>query len=322
MGSNDLGGYTDSDTASFAVGAKVCYVLTVAPQANDNPNPISDQDCITIGKKPKVQVWGGDLNVRGNVTTSTSVKSGRTFGSWAEYGIVASGGIIGAASGAAYAGPGPSSPNILSFANADNTGCGTTAVGCYVSTGTMPDVAAQFPNAGTPIGSPFVPNSRGSGIYSAGNIMLNTSSLSAGKTIIIKSTGTVTIAGNQTYHNGPYTNINQLPQMVIIARNIIINDDVTQVDAWLVATNGGSIKTCGDTARSANQCSQQLTVNGPIMTDKLYLYRTAGSNSGAASGDPAEVFNLRADVYLWAQAQSISNSKVKTVHITELPPRF
>jgi hypothetical protein len=186
----------------------------------------------------------------------------------------------------------------------------------------MPDVTAQFPDAGTPIGSPFVPDNHGSGTYSAGNITLNASSLSASKTIIIKSTGTVTIAGNQTYHNGPYTNINQLPQMVIIARNIIINDDVTQVDAWLVTTNGGSIKTCGDTARSANQCSQQLTINGPIMTDKLYLYRTAGSNSGAASGDPAEVFNLRADVYLWAQAQSINNSKVKTVHLTELPPRF
>ena len=58
------------------------------------------------------------------------------------------------------------------------------------------------------------------------------------------------------------------------------------------------------------------------MTDNLYLLRTAGSGTGAASGDPAEVFNMRADVYLWAFSQASSGSRIHSVYITELPPRF
>jgi hypothetical protein len=63
-------------------------------------------------------------------------------------------------------------------------------------------------------------------------------------------------------------------------------------------------------------------VNGPVLSDKLILYRTAGSGTGAASGDPAEVFNTRPDTYLWAQLVAAGSGRAETVDTTELPPRF
>jgi hypothetical protein len=118
---------------------------------------------------------------------------------------------------------------------------------------------------------------------------------------------------------------------VIIAKNINIADvvganTVTNIDAWLIA-QGGTINTCSDVDKDANLstdiCKDKLTVNGPVMTDKLYLRRTAGSGTGANSGDPAEVFNLPASAYLWSITQaSKSKSNVQTVYSTELPPRF
>jgi hypothetical protein len=48
------------------------------------------------------------------------------------------------------------------------------------------------------------------------------------------------------------------------------------VDGWLIA-KGGSIKNLFKEARSINECNKSLTINGPVVADKLYLYRTAGA---------------------------------------------
>jgi len=325
--------YSDNDT-NFPVGTRLCYILSVRPHSSSDPNWASspaNAACATIGKKPKVQVWGGDLNVRGNITTSTSVKNisgvNRTFGSWAEYGIVASGGIAGAASGAAYAGPGLANANSCTFSplSFTNENCGTSSLGSYTSAALTPDVSSSFPSTALPsrggLGGAVSPETLvSSGTYTAGNLTLNQSDLPRGKSIVIKSSGRVTINGNQTYSNGPYQNINQLPQLVIIANQIVINNGVDRVDAWLIASD--RIQTCEAVGDRESRCNNQLTVNGPVVTNHLYLYRTAGSGNGAASGDPAEVFNLRGDAYLWALSQASSGSRIHSVYVTELPPRF
>ena len=114
-----------------------------------------------------------------------------------------------------------------------------------------------------------------------------------------------------------------LPQVVIIAQNIIVNEAVAQIDAWLVATD--TIHTCSISnvaELGGDVCTTRLTVNGPVITDRLLLYRTAGAGTGAAAGDPAEVFNLRPDAYLWATALQNETARVKTVEFKELPPRY
>jgi hypothetical protein len=329
-------------TGDYEVGTKICYAFSVQPHSSsDNQWAHSAPTCLIIGKKPKVQIWAGDLWSRGLVQTSTSIKGNITFGSWVEYSIFANGLIKGTASGSAFAGAGLASADVsgcnystLSFTNAGSSTCGSagSTIGNYITSRSIPDVVASFPGAGTAISGTVVPNDLPKNlpssivdVYSASDLTLNGSTLVPAKSIIIKATGTVTINGDQRYTNGPYINISQLPQLVIIANKIVINSSVTNVDAWLVAKNTestGEIDTCEVIGDTSDKCNLQLTINGPVIANKLDLRRTAGSGIGAASGDPAEVINLRADAYLWASARAIDGGHIQTVHTSELPPRF
>lgn len=355
-------------------GTRVCFAFAAHPAASDpsygsfSADPQWDYSaingvrpetpCIIVVKKPKVQVWGGDLLARSNVTTTTSVKNmgtPRTYGSWAEYSLFVNGTVSGMASGSAFAGQGSVSNavcsySVLTFANVygNAAACTGTAgtIGHYTNARSMLDVAASFPGVGTVISGTVVPSSLGSGIYTANSdIILNASNLPISKSVIIKAIGhTVRISGNQTYSNGPYGVISDLPQLVIIADSIIIDSNVTTIDSWLVANSGtGFISTCNgydNQNLTVNDCSLPLIVNGPVIAKRLSLRRTAGSgvdvtssnpndvfsylngNRSATSGDPSEVFNLRADAYLWSFAHATSSGRAQTVYTTELPPRF
>jgi uncharacterized repeat protein (TIGR02543 family) len=343
--------FTDSDT-DYPVGTTLTYTLTVTPGGQQNgtnlPPAIATAQAI-IGISPKVDIQGGDLIVGKDVNTSTSTKSGTTYGSWAEYGIIASGGISGAASGAAFAGPGMTGYTLakasaLSFANTNvDPNCSfsstlrPTTGGCYKPNAIPSIIAASFPVTSTTFASGSnIDLSSGtipSGTYSATGTVTITGGNNINKSIIINAPdATVNITGDIRYDTGAnLSSISDIPQVVIIAKNINIADvvganTVTNIDAWLIA-QGGTINTCSDVDKDANLstdiCKDKLTVNGPVMTDKLYLRRTAGSGTGANSGDPAEVFNLPASAYLWSITQaSKSKSNVQTVYSTELPPRF
>ncbi len=336
------------NSGEYSTGHKICYVFSVKPNSSsDSQWFYSAPSCIVIGKSPKVQIWGSDIISGGSIQTSTSHNiSGATFGSWSEYGVFASGTIIGMASGSAFSG-GLSSASVcdystLSFTNAGNSTCTGDQIGGYVSSRSLPDVAASFPG-GTAIGvNSVIANNliAAPGTYIGirdGDLALQPSDLAPGKSVILKVSGTVTIAGNQTYNpdnNGhKYTSGSQLPQLVVVASKIVINNNVTNVDAWLVAS--GVVETCNtgsltyqlssspvDLRLTSNKCNNQLTVNGPVIANQLWLRRTAGSGPGVASGDPAEIFNLRPDTYLWLYARSLTGGHIQTVYNTELPPRL
>jgi hypothetical protein len=149
-----------------------------------------------------------------------------------------------------------------------------------------------------------------------------------GRWIIINAPkATVTIANNIIYTDDALQTTRDIPQVVIIANRINILGDVERVDAWLIATGEvGAIYTCADVAAEsdlrANNCGKQLTVNGPVVTRHLYLWRTSGASPVAQIGEPAEIFNLRPDAYLWATAYNSSGGRLPTASTTELPPRF
>ena len=329
---------TLTPTASGEAGTKYCYILSASPRSGDDDSVVSAQACITIGKKPKVQITGGNLSAGGLVNTSTSIKNSRMFGSWTEYGVFAVGSISGMASGSAFAsatglaGYSVCNYSTLSFTNV-KTGASTCSgntgtIGNYVGANTTTSVASSFPGGNTINDSSVSANSlmSGKGIYignKTGDLTLSSSTLSASKSVILKVSGTVTITGDQFYENKTYTNAAELPQLIIIANNINIADNVANIDAWLIANNG-NINTCSNFSGNLtiNKCAQKLTINGPISAKKLLLYRTAGSGTGVNSGDPAEVFNLRADTYLWSAAYAKMNNKIQSVYTTELPPRF
>jgi hypothetical protein len=335
---------------TMPTGTKICYTLSVNPYSQTSGNwRHSAPACVTVSKKPKIQVWGNDLRTRGSIVTGlTSVNNGgidSVFGSWVEYGgysVSSNTGFSsgsGLKSGATLAGS-SDTWNRLTFANVDASG--TSKFGNLMALPSLPPLADQFMSQ-TPTGT-LAGNTTSvdlpSGIYKTGNITITAGTVGQeanghGKTVVIISSGTVTIGSNITY-SGPvagnkFNSIDQLPQVIIIANNIAIQGNVTEVDAWLLTPKTGdgstnTINTCSDvslgTPLTSNDCNKRLQINGPVSTQHLYLRRTAGSDTVSAAGDPAEVFNLRPDVYMWAYGRSTQAGKVQTVYSVEMPPRF
>jgi hypothetical protein len=347
------------------VGTVICYTFSVQPRADDSTDwAHSAPVCVTIATKPLVQIWGGDLSAGkaflgttaavpvANIDTSTSSKSiagtTYTFGSWVEYGVFATGLTTNIGSAAAYAGTGPGSglqnattcnESYLSFHNAVTgkavcpAGGGYSTVGNVSASRSIPDVASSFPVGGSTPQVSSTDVSTMQGVYtSAGDFTLSGTTISAGRWVVINAPGAnVTITGNITYTSAALTSINDIPQLIIIAKNINIIDSVTQIDAWLIAKPSplladGVINTCSTVAigapLSSTICPKPLVVNGPVMANKLYLRRTTSPGVGIDSGNPAETFNLRSDAYLWAATHTASNGRVQTVYTTELPPRL
>ena len=151
----------------------------------------------------------------------------------------------------------------------------------------------------------------------------------------------------------------KLPQVLIFANNVYVTQDVNRIDAWLIVPSG-TIDTCKGfsignnlAARDAKQrytqygnCYKTLVVNGPVYANSIALKRTAGNNHGFAPDDgtnvldrsigstgastdadkgsvaPAEIFNLRADAYIWAYNQAERSSEAVVTYTRELAPRY
>jgi hypothetical protein len=271
-----------------------------------------------------------------------------TYGSWGEYAVVGPSRIKGMASAAGYSGGTDESSycalSLLTFANRNTAGtCNEERMGGYKISESRPAQALLSDMSTRPSTtisgssydiSPSPSSTPANRVYKTNrDIELSaTQPVKKGQWAVISAPGrTVTITGNIRYTNTitrsgsetPAQLATKLPQVVIIADTIVINSGVTQVDAWLVASN--TVKTCNvDRASDLNGgvCRDRLTVNGPVIADRLLLYRTAGAERGNASGDPAEVFNLRPDAYLWATGMQNESVRIRTVQSSELPPRF
>ncbi len=336
----------------YPAGSKVCYALSVQQRSDsDGQWAHSNPVCLVIAKKPKIEILGGDVSVgqtysgiaaSGNIDTSTSVKNigggQSTFGSWVEYGAFASGTISGLGSGSAFsaktglAATGVCDYSKLTFTNAGSLACSTsTPKGGYLNTQAIPDVAASF-TGGVDLGvSPTlnITTQKPQGAYAAtGTISIVGGTLAAGEWFVLNApNANVVITGDMHYTTDTLHTIADIPQAVIIAKNITINDSVKNVDAWLIAkptgATDGTINTCSSAAPlTINICKDQLTINGPVMAQKLFLNRTAGSGTATDSGFPAEIFNLRPDAFLWSYRQAVSAGRIQSAYTTELPPRF
>ncbi len=270
----------------------------------------------------------------------TLEKTDRIYGSWGEYGVMATGRIFGIGSGSAFAGHGLShattcSYTFLTISNATSANCKSTpaaSYGNYTTARSIPDVAGNFPIvSSTPTLSGTVNVSGLSGTYkTSGALVISGGALQKGQSVVINTYNSVTkqyqdvtITGDIKYTTDPMTSAGQIPQLIILAKNVNIKSNVVQVDAWVSAE--GTLNTCSDINRTSitiNNCNQLLTINGPVMANQVQLWRTAGSSNNDNSGDPAEVFNLRPDAYLWGISQSAQSGRLDTIYEHELPPRY
>ncbi len=102
---------------------------------------------------------------------------------------------------------------------------------------------------------------------------------------------------------------------IIIAKDILIEPDVTQIDAILIAD---TIKTCAAVYLTdvTSDCKNPLTFNAPVVANNLFLWRTA------TGGQAAETFNYNPRVYRWAHKQSQLGDLMMTSYVKELPARY
>ena len=310
--------FTVPDTAT--VGTKYCFALSVRP----NDHTTTDRwrygtpSCVVVGVKPHVAVWGHDLKVGGVIDTGTSRISGRTYGSWGEYGVLSNGINNAMASAGGFVNGDPSAAqddwSLLTFANTA-TG-GPSPFGFYngVNAFTVNQSGALIINGDT---------SMPSGSYA--------SPFGAGYKRVVRINGTLRITDNLEYQNGPYTSIGSIPRVVLIADGVIIDADVTRIDPWLVANRIATCSAANDAGNyfplpsqvslSTTMCQNSLRFNSPVVANQLYPYRT--TNTADDSDVAAEIFNLRADVFLSSYAGGgIDNPVASTDLVTDVPPRF
>ena len=325
------------------VGDEICWGLSVRPPAHNSSTGVwrhSELVCVKVGKSPKTQFWGADVRSNKEVSTGPyKAINGAMYGSWAEYAIMSSERVTSASAAklSSSAGgrtgvaiPNDAARNLLTFSN-------TAPYGNFGSTfvSTIPGTYHADDATGVGMSGPVNIGTIGDGTYkTTEDLTINGGELMSGRTVIIKSTRTVTITGNITKRAGDsYTTNSDVPQLVISANRIIIDASVTQVDAWLIAKAGPTsyVSTCGtpggtrglqgDPVITSDTCNQPLIINGPITANHLYLRRTSGSEAGSRHV-PAEVLNLRPDTYLWANATARKSQSISTMYTRELPPRF
>jgi hypothetical protein len=235
----------------------------------------------------------------------------------------------------------------LTVANKDCQGSNPTTGNSSISVASQDIITARLlaryatTNADTPaVTNGINVGSLQAGIYKAsGDFTISGGNIPKGRTISIVTSGTVTITGNIAYENTVYNDISELSQLLIFAGDIQFLDSVTNVDAMLIAgkqgIGNGHIVTCvrnsgssyaapipGSAGYDSGICSNSLTVNGMVMAGRLISNRSAGAGIGNASSNPSEIFNARADSYLWAISQSQDFHQAVTSYMTSLPPRW
>ncbi len=147
--------------------------------------------------------------------------------------------------------------------------------------------------------------------------------IAPGRTHIVKASSDVLINGDIIYQENTYSDMSNIPKLIIYGKNITINCNVNRIDAIIIAEEDLNTCASGDTNLRAN--SRELRVNGAIITNRLFLNRTYGAANGINSKVPAEIVNYDVSTLLWGRAKSDPDNKHKnltSVYIHELSPRF
>lgn len=230
-------------------------------------------------------------------------------------------------------------------------------VGMAVNSGENINVAAASPLTNTSNGSRTAEYILTSGDGTINGTVVRSAS---SPVLVIRVPGTLTINSNICYGSGScqgydnalvlgsrnsqrFSSISEIPQVILIANRINISENVTQLDAWLVAVgSSGTVNTCyqfNSGASTSDNCSKTLIINGPTFANSILLNRTAGAYTRSTFGQndrpgaennltddgsmtPAEIFNYRPDTLLWGYQQSQNFSQATITYSRELSPRY
>lgn len=116
--------------------------------------------------------------------------------------------------------------------------------------------------------------------YFSGNQVINNSArpIPNGFRKVIYVDGTLTIGNNIEYENTSWSNREDVPYVMFVARNINIQPNVTRLDGVYVAQSG-SIDTCSGVSDASKftSCRNELVVNGAMIADRVEFNRTRGT---------------------------------------------
>lgn len=349
---------------------------SAAYNAGKNTWRTSPVSCKAVATKSMFQIWGGDTYASGTIDVSDRTLAGNKTGSWTDYGLIANGAIEnGVLASGSFGSKGRGNLNSddctlspLTIASKKKSGkCSTLGFsGISPSYSFINQITSRYANAsslpsGTSLINPTnkafsvvnheVHSKTGYTISSTGNfyyisdILGGTTEDFADKTQVIHiADGNLVIDRNLTYSDGPYLNLSDIPQRLIIVEkgNIFITPDVARVDAWLIAGDG-VLDTCAPIFASHNSsgptgptdypddtCSTQLHINGPVSVGYADLVRTYYLTSSEVHSkedivkDYAERFQLPYATLVWAytKVSGISLSHPNVVYQAKLPPRY
>ena len=172
-----------------------------------------------------------------------------------------------------------------------------------------------------------------------GSYLASDSSIPIYKSTIqmVHSDGTIFINDNLAY-DGRYNKYSELPKLVIYGKNVVIDCNVTRIDALIVADekvvtcnnygginlNDNNFKTSVEEHINDEQNSKQLKINGAIIAKTLVANRTYGAATGANSIVPAEIINFDPSLYMWGNFgddDSDNNGELEVTLTKELAPR-
>ena len=145
-----------------------------------------------------------------------------------------------------------------------------------------------------------------------------------GLTRVIDAKG-YTITINQDINflsNQTYISMEEIPKLILFAKNIEITCNVTRIDAVLIAEK--DINTCSNSNDiNSEMNSRQLMINGSIISNTLSANRTYGAAKGANSIIPAEIINYDTTLYFWGgnKADITNSGKLFTTYLHDVSPR-
>lgn len=320
----------------------VSYTVDVAGATN---TPQTCSGVIKVIRVPYLSVYGADIKaggafIGGNCSQAADIKAYTNAGyggSGVEFAATALGSVTNFNS-ARLRSATPTAPKGLTFAN---TG---VLSGQFGGQNCVQDYFADGDTI-TPDTSTVVNlNSLTSGSYKYKNT--NTITLSGQVTsnnrISLYIEGNLRIVSNTTLANTSWSTVDDIPSLrVYVKGNIYIESDVTQIDGVYVAQPAGAgsgiITTCvvpgTDTpvavSNLADNCKDQLRINGAFIAQKVRFLRAANSlkdagiNEKTAAGSKAgEVFNYTPDILIAAPQPTPGSQTDQTKYdsFTGLPP--
>ena len=324
------------------IGSKYCVAVGIRQTTSeDNSWNISNPSCRTIAKKPATHILGGNIMSAGNITVSGTqkvpnyddrqpIKFGKwgslgreeAFRSWTEHLAIGRGEnsvISGLASGAFQD---------LSLGITDRQMSPLTISNRYDQMGQAAITGRTFLDKIKELDLSKFRTIKTNNLDGY-TIDCGSDDECKNETVVVRPPDdgdkTVTIRGDIFNRSHGMTKFSSMPQILVVADNINIDNNVSQVDAWLLAADG-AVNTCTGFEigpSSAASCGNGLTVNGLIAAKKVDFNRTAGAGRGRASGDPAEQINMSLSTYQWLYSTNTERtSRAVDAYSRELAPRL